>query len=138
MSVALSPAATAEASVGAAAMPTHIGKYRILGRPRDRATSDGRRGYDDFQRRTAATQRVGSLAYTSPDRLYGGAGACRADPHSLGGWLYHRPAARPRPDGPVPPAPPQQISALRPSSLIAARTAAWAGLDDVIQKALAK
>jgi serine/threonine protein kinase len=58
MSVALSAPASAEASAGAAALPTHIGKYRIIGRLGDGATSEVFLGYDDFQRRNVAIKRV--------------------------------------------------------------------------------
>jgi serine/threonine protein kinase len=59
MSVAaVSAPAQAEASVGAAALPTHIGKYRILGRLGDGATSEVFLGHDDFQQRNVAIKRV--------------------------------------------------------------------------------
>ena len=68
MSVALSAPASAEASVGAAALPTHIGKYRILGRLGDGATSEVFLGYDDFQRRNVAIKRVRAGDRRRPDR----------------------------------------------------------------------
>src|SRR5947208_253589 len=59
MSVAVSAAPVqAEASAGAAALPAQIGKYRILGRLGDGATSEVFLGYDDFQRRNVAIKRV--------------------------------------------------------------------------------
>src|SRR4051812_8132200 len=59
MSVAVSAAPVqAETSAGAAALPAQIGKYRILGRLGDGATSEVFLGYDDFQRRNVAIKRV--------------------------------------------------------------------------------
>jgi eukaryotic-like serine/threonine-protein kinase len=66
MSVALPVTALAEASAGAPALPTHIGKYRILGRLGDGATSEVFLGYDDFQRRNVAIKRVRSSTSGDP------------------------------------------------------------------------
>jgi serine/threonine protein kinase len=273
MSVALSAPASAEASAGAAALPTHIGKYRIIGRLGDGATSEVFLGYDDFQRRNVAIKRVragtagdtvdshyserffaaeaalvgrlqhpnvvqifdavpdpvapylvmeyvagstlrpycradqllsleliveigfkcamalgyvyrqglihrdvkpanllavltngtitdvkisdfgsvlnlgsdvtqihrvGSLAYMSPEQLDGGTIDCRADVYSLGAVLYHLIAGRPLFDAQVQSAMMHQIYNVKPQSLIGLRSGVTAGLDEVIQKALAK
>jgi len=58
MSVALSAQAAAEVSASMPPLPTQIGKYRILGRLGDGATSEVFLGYDDFQRRNVAIKRV--------------------------------------------------------------------------------
>src|SRR6478672_726265 len=58
MTATLSASAIAESSAADAALPTHIGKYRILGRLGDGATSEVFLGYDDFQRRNVAIKRV--------------------------------------------------------------------------------
>ena len=55
---AVRPRPSAEASAGAAALPAQIGKYRILGRLGDGATSEVFLGYDDFQRSNVAIKRV--------------------------------------------------------------------------------
>ena len=57
---ATATAAQAEASAGDAALPSQIGKYRILGRLGDGATSEVFLGWDDFQRRNVAIKRVRS------------------------------------------------------------------------------
>src|SRR5690349_5100776 len=62
MSVAATAAAQAEASASDPALPAHIGKYRILGRLGDGATSEVFLGYDDFQQRNVAIKRVRSAA----------------------------------------------------------------------------
>jgi serine/threonine protein kinase len=275
MTVALSTSApaSAEASAGAAALPTHIGKYRIIGRLGDGATSEVFLGYDDFQRRNVAIKRVragtagdpvdshyserffaaeaalvgrlqhpnvvqifdavpdpvapylvmeyvagstlrpycradqllslelivevgfkcamalgyvyrqglihrdvkpanlltvlnngqitdvkitdfgsvlnlgsdvtqihrvGSLAYMSPEQLDGGTLDCRADIYSLGAVLYHLIAGRPLFDAQVQSAMMHQIYNVKPASLMGLRSGVTAGLDEVIQKALAK
>jgi len=66
MSVAVSASAQAEASVGAAALPAQIGKYRILGRLGDGATSEVFLGYDDFQGRNVAIKRVRAASAGDP------------------------------------------------------------------------
>ena len=58
MSVALSAQAAAEVSASMPPLPAQIGKYRILGRLGDGATSEVFLGYDDFQRRNVAIKRV--------------------------------------------------------------------------------
>ena len=273
MSVAVSAPASAEASAGTAAMPTQIGKYRIIGRLGDGATSEVFLGYDDFQRRNVAIKRVragtsgdpidshyserffaaeaalvgrlqhpnvvqifdavpdpvapylvmeyvagstlrpycradqllsleliveigfkcamalgyvyrqglihrdvkpanllavltngtitdvkisdfgsvlnlgsdvtqihrvGSLAYMSPEQLDGGTIDCRADIYSLGAVLYHLIAGRPLFDAQVQSAMMHQIYNVKPQSLIGLRSGVTPGLDEVIQKALAK
>jgi serine/threonine protein kinase len=271
MSVALSAATKAEASAGVQAMPTQIGKYRILGRLGDGATSEVFLGFDDFQQRNVAIKRVrsagdpvdshyserffaaeaalvgrlqhpnvvqifdavpdpvapylvmeyvagstlrpycradqllsleliveigfkcamalgyvyrqglihrdvkpanllavltngiitdvkisdfgsvlnlgsdvtqihrvGSLAYMSPEQLDGGTIDCRADIYSLGAVLYHLIAGRPLFDAQVQSAMMHQIYNVKPASLVGARAGVTPGLDDVIQKALAK
>src|SRR5690349_14341820 len=60
MSVATAAAAKAEASASDAALPAQIGKYRILGRLGDGATSEVFLGWDDFQQRNVAIKRVRS------------------------------------------------------------------------------
>src|SRR6478609_5080227 len=66
MTATLSVPAIAEASAADAALPTHIGKYRILGRLRDGATSEVFLGYDDFQGRNVAIKRVRSSTSGDP------------------------------------------------------------------------
>ena len=58
MSAALSAQLAAENSASMPPLPTQIGKYRILGRLGDGATSEVFLGYDDFQRRNVAIKRV--------------------------------------------------------------------------------
>jgi len=82
--------------------------------------------------------RVGSLAYMSPEQLDGGTLDCRADIYSLGAVLYHLIAGRPLFDAQVQSAMMHQIYNVRPASLLASRAGVTAGLDAVIQKALAK
>src|SRR6476620_12362121 len=48
------------ASAAAKPMPAQIGKYRVLGRLGDGATSEVFLGFDDFQRRNVAIKRVRS------------------------------------------------------------------------------
>jgi len=82
--------------------------------------------------------RVGSLAYMSPEQLDGGTLDCRADMYSLGAVLYHLVAGRPIFDGQVQSTMMHQIYHSRPASLTGARAGVSAGLDEVIQRALAK
>ena len=82
--------------------------------------------------------RVGSLAYMSPEQLDGSTLDCRADIYSLGAVLYHLVAGRPPFDAPVQAAMMQQIYHVQPGPLGALRAGVSAGLDAVIQKALAK
>jgi serine/threonine protein kinase len=82
--------------------------------------------------------RVGSLAYMSPEQLDGGTIDCRADIYSLGAVLYHLIAGRPLFDAQVQSAMMHQIYNVKPASLIGLRAGVTAGLDEVIQKALAK
>ncbi|MEO8079307.1 MAG: protein kinase, partial [Caldimonas sp.] len=57
-SAATVPAALQPAPADAPAMPAMIGKYRILGRLGDGATSEVFLAYDDFQGRKVAIKRV--------------------------------------------------------------------------------
>jgi len=82
--------------------------------------------------------RVGSLAYMSPEQLDGSTLDCRADIYSLGAVLYHLVAGRPPFDAQGQAAMMQQIYHVQPGPLAALRTGVSAGLDAVIQRALAK
>jgi serine/threonine protein kinase len=82
--------------------------------------------------------RVGSLAYMSPEQLDGGTLDCRADMYSLGAVLYHLIAGRPTFDGHVQSAMMHQIYHTKPAPLSGVRSGVTAGLDAVIQRALAK
>ena len=82
--------------------------------------------------------RVGSLAYMSPEQLDGSALDCRADMYSLGAVLYHLVAGRPPFDAQGQAAMMQQIYHVKPGPLGALRSGVSAGLDAVIQRALAK
>jgi serine/threonine protein kinase len=82
--------------------------------------------------------RVGSLAYMSPEQLDGSALDCRADMYSLGAVLYHLVAGRPPFDAQAQAAMMQQIYHVKPGPLGALRSGVSAGLDAVIQRALAK
>jgi len=64
----LSAPAAAQASLSpdSLAMPTHIGKYRILGRLGDGATSEVFLAYDDFQGRNVAIKRVRAANAADP------------------------------------------------------------------------
>ena len=82
--------------------------------------------------------RVGSLAYMSPEQLDGGTLDCRADIYSLGAVLYHLIAGRPLFDAQVQSAMMHQIYNVKPAPLVGIRAGVTAGLDAVIQRALAK
>ncbi len=82
--------------------------------------------------------RVGSLAYMSPEQLEGDPLDARADMYSLGAVLYHLIAGRPPFDAQVQSAMMQQIYHVQPGPLGALRTGVSAGLDAVVQRALAK
>ena len=82
--------------------------------------------------------RVGSLAYMSPEQLEGDPLDARADMYSLGAVLYHLIAGRPPFDGQVQSAMMQQIYHVQPGPLAALRTGVSAGLNAVVQRALAK
>ena len=82
--------------------------------------------------------RVGSLAYMSPEQLDGGTIDCRADIYSLGAVMYHLIAGRPLFDAQVQSAMMHQIYNAKPATLVGLRAGVTQGLDDVIQKALAK
>ena len=60
------PAAAAALPPILASMPTHIGKYRILGRLGDGATSEVFLGFDDFQGRNVAIKRVRASSAADP------------------------------------------------------------------------
>ncbi len=82
--------------------------------------------------------RVGSLAYMSPEQLDGGTLDCRADMYSLGAVLYHLITGRPPFDGPSQAAMMNQIYQTTPALASALRSGVSAGLDGVLQRALAK
>ena len=82
--------------------------------------------------------RVGSLAYMSPEQLEGDPLDARADMYSLGAVLYHLIAGRPPFDAQVQSAMMQQIYHVQPGPLGALRAGVSAGLDAVVQRALAK
>ena len=82
--------------------------------------------------------RVGSLAYMSPEQLDGGTLDSRADMYSLGAVLYHLIAGRPPFEAQGQAAMMQQICHVLPAPLGALRAGVSAGLDAVIQRALAK
>ena len=82
--------------------------------------------------------RVGSLAYMSPEQLDGGTLDARADMYSLGAVLYHLIAGRPPFDAQVQSAMMQQIYHVKPASLQSLRDGVSAGLDAMVQRALAK
>src|SRR5437764_1270839 len=130
-------------------LPATIGKYRVLGRLGEGATSEVFLAFDDVKISdfgsvlnlgSDVTQiyRVGSLAYMSPEQLDGGTLDFRADMYSLGAVLYHLIAGRPTFDGAVQSAMMQQIYHAKPAALTGARAGVSAGLDAVIQQALAK
>ncbi len=82
--------------------------------------------------------RVGSLAYMSPEQLDGATLDSRADMYSLGAVLYHLIAGRPPFDAQVQSAMMHQIYHVKPGSLCPLRAGVAPGVDDVIQRALAK
>jgi serine/threonine protein kinase len=82
--------------------------------------------------------RVGSLAYMSPEQLDGSTLDSRADMYSLGAVLYHMVAGRPPFDAQVQSAMMHQIYNQKPAPLAGLRTGVSAGLDQTIQRALAK
>ena len=82
--------------------------------------------------------RVGSLAYASPEQLEGERLDSRSDMYSLGAVLYHLIAGRPPLDAATPAAMMQQIYHQRPESLVLLRAGVDPALDALIQRALAK
>jgi eukaryotic-like serine/threonine-protein kinase len=82
--------------------------------------------------------RVGSLAYASPEQLEGEALDSRSDMYSLGAVLYHLIAGRTPLDAQTPAAMMQQIYHRRPEPLGPLRAGVDTALDAVIQRALAK
>ena len=82
--------------------------------------------------------RVGSLAYMSPEQLDGGTIDCRAERIDVGAVMYHLIAGRPLFDAQVQSAMMHQIYNVKPATLVGLRAGVTQGLDDVIQKALAK
>ena len=82
--------------------------------------------------------RVGSLAYMAPEQLDGSSLDARADMYALGAVLYHLIAGRPPFDAAAQPAMINHIYHSAPASLVGARPGVAAGLDAVIQRALAK
>ena len=87
---------------------------------------------------TTQIYRVGSLAYMSPEQLDGGTLDARADMYSLGAVLYHLICGRPPFEAQVQSAMMHQIYHVQPASLATLRDGVSAGLDAVIQRALAK
>jgi eukaryotic-like serine/threonine-protein kinase len=82
--------------------------------------------------------RVGSLAYVSPEQLDGQRLDSRSDMYSLGAVLYHLIAGRAPLDAASPAAMMQQIFHQRPEPLGPLRAGVDPALDAVIQRALAK
>ncbi len=82
--------------------------------------------------------RVGSLAYMSPEQLDGDVLDCRADMYSLGAVIYHLIAGRPPYDAQHQPAIVQQIFRSTPPSLSALREGVPAGLQQLVERCLAK
>jgi eukaryotic-like serine/threonine-protein kinase len=82
--------------------------------------------------------RVGSLAYASPEQLEGERLDSRSDMYSLGAVLYHLIAGRPALDAETPAALMQQIYRQRPEPLGPLRAGVDPALDAAIQRALAK
>ncbi len=83
-------------------------------------------------------QRVGSLAYISPEQLDGDALDCRADMYSLAAVLYHLIAGRPPFEGQTQGALLHQIVNEQPAALTGLREGVPANLDALIRGALAK
>jgi eukaryotic-like serine/threonine-protein kinase len=83
-------------------------------------------------------QRVGSLAYISPEQLDGDALDCRADMYSLAAVLYHLIAGRPPFEGQTQGALLHQIVNEPPAALTGLREGVPANLDALIRGALAK
>ena len=83
-------------------------------------------------------QRVGSLAYISPEQLDGDALDCRADMYSLAAVLYHLIAGRPPFEGQTQAALLHQIVNEPPAALTGLREGVPANLDALIRGALAK
>lgn len=82
--------------------------------------------------------RVGSLAYASPEQLEGERLDSRSDMYSLGAVLYHLIAGRAPLDAESPAAMMQQIYKQRPQPLGPLRSGVDPALDAVIQRALSK
>jgi serine/threonine protein kinase len=82
--------------------------------------------------------RIGSLAYVSPEQLEGDMPDSRSDMYSLGAVLYHLIAGRAPLDAASPAAMMQQIFQQRPEPLGPLRQGVDPALDAVIQRALAK
>jgi eukaryotic-like serine/threonine-protein kinase len=87
---------------------------------------------------TTQIYRVGSLAYMAPEQLDGGTLDARADMYSLGAVLYHLIAGRPPFEAQVQSAMMHQVYHVQPASLTLLRDGVSAGLDAMIQRALAK
>ncbi|MES3015631.1 MAG: serine/threonine-protein kinase [Pseudomonadota bacterium] len=87
---------------------------------------------------TTQIYRVGSLAYMSPEQLDGGTLDARADMYSLGAVLYHLISGRPPFEAQVQSAMMHQIYHVQPAPLTRLREGVSAGLDAMIQRALAK
>ncbi|MDH4060112.1 MAG: serine/threonine-protein kinase [Aquincola sp.] len=83
-------------------------------------------------------QRVGSLAYMSPEQLDGAELDTRADMYSLAAVLYHLIAGRPPFEGPTQAALMQQVFNEAPAPLAALRAGVPDSLDALVRGALAK
>jgi eukaryotic-like serine/threonine-protein kinase len=83
-------------------------------------------------------QRVGSLAYMSPEQLDGDTLDCRADMYSLAAVLYHLIAGRPPFTGPTQAALLHQIVNEAPAALVGLREGVPDSLDALIRGSLAK
>ena len=83
-------------------------------------------------------QRVGSLAYMSPEQLDGGAVDARADMYSLAAVLYHLIAGRPPFEGPTQAAWIHQVFNEAPAPLAPLREGVPDSLDALVRRALAK
>jgi len=83
-------------------------------------------------------QRVGSLAYMSPEQLDGGALDARADMYSLAAVLYHLIAGRPPFEGPTQAALMHQVFNEAPAALPTLRAGVPDSLDALVRSALAK
>lgn len=83
-------------------------------------------------------QRVGSLAYMSPEQLDGTELDCRADIYSLAAVMYHLIAGRPPFDAQVQSAMMHQIFHVKPTPLTSLRQGLSPAVDEFIQRALSK
>ena len=91
-----------------------------------------------LQAELTQVQRVGSLAYMSPEQLDGSVLDCGADIYSLAAVLYHLVAGRPPFEGPTQAALMHQVFNELPQPLAGLRAGVPPGLDALICGALAK